>query len=134
MTFKLTDTHIDFAGKPGYPGHLNLKPGIYTTNLLYYNWDSGELASLSIYCGPKGGYYFQFSNGSRKLCNYHDIDNFSPSGSVTIFQATKLSDFLPAFIKHATTYIETHSRLLARGQARLIHLQQLANAHPEAFL
>lgn len=135
MTFKLTNNHIDFMGPAGYPGYFNLKPGkIYTTNLLYYNWDSGELASLTIYCGPKGGYYFQFSDGSRKTYNHYDIDNFSPSSSTTIFQATKLSDFLPIFIKHATTYVETHTRLLARGKARLIHLQQLANVHPEAFL
>lgn len=134
MTFKLTNNHIDFDGSPGYPGYIDLKPGIYTTNLLYYNWDSGELASLSIYCGPKKGYYFQFSDNSRKPYGYQDIDNFSPSGSVTIFQTSKLSSFLPTFINHATTYVETHSRLLTRGQARLAHLQQLANIHPEAFI
>ena len=134
MTFKLTNNHIDFTGPAGYPGYLGLKPGIYTTNLMYYNWDSGELAALSIYCGPKSGYYFQFSDNSRKAYNPHDINYFSPSSSTTIFQATKLSDFLPVFINHATTYVETHSRLLARGQARLTHLQQLANIHPEAFL
>ena len=134
MTFKLTNNHIDFDGSPGYPGYIDLKPGTYTTNLLYYNWDSGELAPLSIYCGPKGGYYFQFSDNSRKPYNCHDINYFSPSGTITIFQSSKLSSFLPTFIKHATTYVETHSRLLARGQARLAHLQQLANTYPETII
>lgn len=135
MTFKLTDTHIDFSGDPGYPGRFNLMCGtVYTTNLMYYSWDSGELASLSIYCGPKGGYYFQFSDGSRRPYRPHDINYFSSSGSAVVFQSSKLAEFLPKFIKHTTTYIETHTRLLARGQARLTHLQQLANTHPEAFL
>ena len=135
MTFKLTNNHIDFIGPAGYPGYLNLKASTtYTTNLLYFDWQTGELAPLSIYCGPREGYYFQFSDNSRKPYSYSDINCFNVGTSVTIFASSKLPELLLSFIKATNEQISTHSRLLAKHQARLASLQSLANTHPEAFI
>lgn len=135
MNITITDKHIDFTGSNKSYGHFPyIQSGLYTTNLMYYNFDTGELATLSFYCGPKGGYYFQFPNGTRKTYNYYDIDRFSPSGIVTIFRSGKLSEFLPKFVKYTTNYINTHANLLTRGQARLTHLQQLVSTYPEMLV
>ena len=135
MAHTITDTHIDFDTSVSYYVYLALKPSTtYTTNLMYFNWSTGELAPLSIYCGPRGGYYFQFSNNSRKPYSYSDINVFTVGASVTIFTTSNLSRFLPAFTNATNEHISTHSRLLAKHQARLTHLQSLADTHPEAFV
>lgn len=135
MAHTITDTHIDFDAFVSYYVYLDLKPSTtYTTNLMYFNWSTGELAPLSIYCGPRGGYYFQFSDNSRKPYSYSDINVFTVGASVTIFTTSNLSRFLPVFINATNEQISTHSRLLAKHQARLTHLQSLADIHPEAFV
>ena len=136
MAHTITNTHIEFGGSySGYPGPLTLKRStLYTTNLMYYNWNTGELASLFIYCGPKGGHSCQFSNGSRKPFFYSDIDTFTTAGSTVIFRAENLQKFLPAFIKATTEQISIHSRLLTKHQTRLAALQSLTETHPEAFI
>ena len=135
MTHTITNTHIYFDSNPGYPSRLNLKfSTIYTTNLMYFNWETGELAPLSIYCGPRGGYYFQFSDNSRKPYSYSDINVFTVGASITIFTASNLSRFLPSFIEATNKHISTYSRLLAKHQTRLTALQSLTETHPEAFI
>lgn len=135
MAHTITDTHIEFGASAAYYYTPNLKfSTTYTTNLMYFNWNTGELAPLSIYCGPKGWRSFQFSDGSRKPYNYHDINYLGLSGSVTIFTTDKFSTFLPAFVKATNEQISNHSRLLARHQARLTHLQSLTDTYPEAFI
>ena len=135
MAHTITNTHINFDTSVGYYYAPDLKLSTtYTTNLMYFNWSTGELAPLSIYCGPKGGRSFQFSDGSRKPYNYHDINNLGLSSSVTIFTTDKFSTFLPAFVKSTNEQISNHSHLLAKHQARLTHLQSLADTYPEAFV
>lgn len=133
MTITVTNKHIDITDS-GYCTLPTISPGIYTTNLLYYNWNSGELAPALISCGAKGGWSFQFSDKSKKKFSYSDINRLYYGTSVIIFESTKLQEFLPHIIKSTAEYVTTYSKLLAKAKDRLTHLEQLASNHPEAFV
>lgn len=137
MTIKLTSpTHLDFSSYEGRDYLPKLSPGLYSTSLLSFDWSTGDLSPVSVFIGPKLGAYFQFSDKSRKPFYLHNVSrptNFQKTGK-TIFLSFDISNFLPSFITYATSYVNLHSRLLAKGQAQLAHLQALASTYPEHIL
>ena len=137
MYYKLTSTTSIHLARQGYSDYISsLKPGLYDSNLLSFNWETGDFAPVQIHVGRLGGIYFQLLDGKRISYTSYRVarpDAYSKSG-VTIFLSSDLSKFLPAFLTYATDYVNRHSRLLAKGQATLTHLQSLASVYPEYIL
>ncbi len=137
MYFKLTSPTSIHLARQGYSDYItSLKPGLYDTNLLSFNWETGDFVPVQIHVGRLGGIYFQLPDGKRiSYVSYRVAfpSSYSKSGT-TIFLASDLSKFLPAFLTYATDYVNRHSRLLAKGQATLTHLQLLASVYPEHIL
>lgn len=137
MYHKLTSPTSIHLARQGYSDYItSLKPGLYDANLLSFSWETGELAPVQISVGMRGGVYFKLPDGKRISYTSYRVaypSNYSKSGT-TIFLSSDLSKFLPAFLTYATDYVNRHSRLLAKGQATLTHLQSLASVYPEHIL
>jgi hypothetical protein len=137
MYFKLTSPTSIHLVRNGYSDYISaLKPGLYDANLLSFNWETGDFAPVQIHVGRLGGVYFQLPDGKRISYTTYRVaypSAYSKSGT-TIFLSSDLSKFLPAFLNYAADYVNRHSRLLAKGQATLTHLQSLASTYPEYIL